>query len=106
MFAKQTKKENAMRELTEEEIKDAPMSAEHYSINQDDTVKYHYFDWAGTKPRPRQPFKLSETLPIMEPTIGQLKELSAIREAKGELSDPALIVASLVHMALIKEKKK
>ena len=51
-------------------------------------------------------FKLSETLPLMEPTIAQLAELSAIRAAKGELSDPALIVASLIHMALIEEKKK
>jgi len=48
--------------------------------------------------------ELYESLPLFKTTQQQLRELSAIREARGEPSEPALIVASLVHMALIKEK--
>jgi len=116
-----------MRELLQEEIDSAPKWANSVFANGygdliwfnnvngrfqsvvDNVCKGHdlgksHYAFIQNKPIPRHAFKLSETLPIMEPTITQLSELVAIREAKGELSDPALIVASLIHLALIEEK--
>ena len=50
--------------------------------------------------------QLYETLPLFKTTQHQLNELAAIREARGEpVTEPALVVASLIHLELIREKK-
>ena len=50
--------------------------------------------------------KLCDQVPIFDTTQRQLKELAEIREARGEIvSDPVTIIAILVHLELLKEKK-
>ena len=50
--------------------------------------------------------QLYETVPLFKTSQQQLKELAAIRKARGSLiCDPVIIVASLIHLELIKEKE-